>query len=215
MISRLRRIGAIAIALFSITGVAEAAAPSGTYTYAVTHPDHGNIGTYTNVIRRNGDNVSVDTTIRLQVKVAFVSVFRLEADRHEEWSGKRLVSYQSVTQKNGKEIRVNGKAEGEKFVIEGSKGSVDAPADIVPTNPWTVDITKAKTVMASESGKVFDASLVGSDKQAITVGTEQVPATHYEVAADTRYNLWFDAQGRAVAFTTLEDGKTISFTLQR
>ena len=215
MIGRLRLTALVAMLMLAVAGQTEAAPAPGTYTYTVKHPDHGDIGTYTNTIRPNGDATVVDTTVRIQVKLAFVSVFRLEADRREEWKGGRLVSYSSVTRKNGDEIRVTGRAEGDKFVIEGPKGRVAAPGNVVPTNPWSLDITKADTVMATESGTVFGARLAGRNEANLPIGDQQIRTRHFEVVADTNYDLWFDPEGRVVQFATREDGKTISFVLRR
>ena len=194
---------------------AEVTGPAGTYTYTIKHPDHGDIGTYVNKISRNSDSVSVSTDINVLVKVAFVPVYRLEADRREVWRNGRLVSYSSVTRKNGNEIRVSGKAEGDKFVIDTPSGRIDAPADVFPMNPWSQAITKADAVIASESGKVYDARLAGSDQKTITVNGQQIATRHYQVAADTRHELWFDQQGRLIQFATNDEGKTISFVLNQ
>ena len=215
MIGRLRLTALVAMLVLAVAGQTEAAPPLGTYTYTVKHPDHGDIGTYTNTIRRNGDTIVVDTNVRIQVKLAFVTVFRLEADRREEWRGGRLVSYSSLTRKNGDEIRVSGRAEGDKFVIDGPNGRVTAPGDIVPTNPSSLDITKADTVMTTESGTVVAARLAGRNEATLSIGGQQVPTRHFEVVADSTYDLWFDPEGRVVQFATREDGKTISFVLRR
>src|SRR5690606_2915042 len=159
--------------------------------------------------------VIVDTSVDIEVKLAFVPVFRLKADRREEWREGWLVEYSSVTRRNGEEIRVTGRANGNSFVIEGPNGTYTAPAGVFPTNPWTMDITKADMVMASESGRVFDATLAGGSEQTITIGDRQIPTTHFEVVADTRHDLWFDPQGRVVQFATRDDEDTISFVLSR
>ena len=215
MLRSLRLAAALAVTLLIAAQPAAALPPPGTYTYTVRHSEHGDIGTYTNRVQRNGDSIAVDTSVRIQVKVAFVSVYRLEADRREEWRGGRLTSYSSVTRKNGEEIRVTGRAEGDKFVIDAPSGRITAPADVVPMNPWSMDITKADVVMASESGKIYDARLTGRNQMTLVLGDQQVPTQHFEVAADTKHELWFDPQGRVVQFATLDDGKKVSFVLRR
>lgn len=215
MIRKLRFLALAGALLLAVTGAAEALPPAGTYTYTVKHPEYGDIGTYTNTIRRDGDRVTVDTKVRIQVKLAFVPVFRLEADRQEQWQDGRLVAYSSVTRKNGDEIRVTGRAEGDKFVIQGPNGTVAAPADVVPTNPWSLDITKADVVMASESGRIYDARLAGRAEETLVINDQQVPTKHFQVVADTDHDLWFDPQGRVVQFATRNDDSVISFILRR
>ena len=216
MFGSLRALAALFIVAATVSAArAEVTGPSGTFSYTIKHPDHGDIGTYTNTVRRNGDNVNVATDIKILVKVAFVPVYRLEADRREEWRNGRLTSYSSVTRKNGDEIKVSGKAEGDKFVLDTPSGRVNAPSDVVPMNPWSLSITKADAVIASESGKVYGAKLAGRDERTITVDGQQVATQHFQVAADTRHDLWFDQQGRLVQFATNDEGKTITFVLNK
>ena len=192
---------------------AQAVSPPGTYRYTITHPQHGDIGTFQNTIRRQGDGTTVDTDIRVNVKLAFVTVHRLEADRQEVWKNGRLVSYTSKTNKNGETVNVQGRAEGDRFIIAGPGGKVEAPADVVPTTAWSIDITKADTVMASESGKIYPAKLVNSGTEMVEVNGRQVRAKHFKVAADTRYELWYDERDVLVKFTSLTDGEPVTFTL--
>ena len=203
-----------AVVIGSVSGAA-AVPPPGTYAYTVMHPDHGDIGTYTNVVRKTADGVSVDTSVRIEVKVAFLSVYKLNADRHEEWKNGRLVAYKSKTVKNGKEINISGQAKGDKFVIETASGEIVAPGDVVPTNPWSKELTEADVVMASESGRIFDARVATQNDTTVTVAGQPVQAKHFQLAADTRHDVWFDSQGRVVQFATNDDGTTISFLLRR
>lgn len=214
MTRMLAGLAALILAVGSGLPAAAALTPAGTYAYRVDHPDHGEIGTYTNSIVRNGDAVSVDTKIRIAVKIAFVTVYRLEADRHEEWRDGRLVAYSSVTRRNGETAKIEGRAEGDKFVIQGPRGTVTAPADVWPANPWSSRIVEAGAVIGAMSGKLYPARVTEANQATITVEGRPLPVQHYAVVMNDPHELWYDAAGRLVKFTTEDDGEVITFTLK-
>lgn len=190
------------------------APPSGTYAYRIHHPDHGEIGTYTNRITRRGDTVNVDTEIRIAVAIAFVTVYRLEADRHEQWRDGRLIAYSSVTAKNGKTTRVEGRAEADAFLVEGPKGRFVGPAGVWPANPWSPGIVAAEAIMGAGTGRIYEARVSDRGEETVEVNGRRIPARRYGIVTNEPHELWFDALGRLVKFTSIEDGNVITLTLQ-
>lgn len=195
---------------------AAAMPPAGTYSYSIHHPDHGDIGTYTNTIRVDGNGVTVDTSVRIAVGIGPVTLYREEADRREEWRDGRLVAYSSKTVKNGKDREVSGRAEGDAFVVRRPGGTVErAPAEIWPMNPWSPDIAGTKTVLASASGKIYPARVVDAGAEAIRTSNGEISAHRYRVTADDKsYDVWFDAQDRLTKFTAPQKDATVTFTLK-
>src|SRR5579883_1824449 len=161
----------IAGLLLVLTGAAPAAEPlppyppDGTYRYAVAHPTFGDIGSYSNTVTRTGNEVTVHTHVDIRVRIAFVTVRQITADRSELWQRGKLARYHSVTVRDGKTIEVNGEAQAAGFVIQGPLGQAVAPADVFPSNPWWIAITRAKTVMAAETGRLRPVNfrLVGTE----------------------------------------------------
>ena len=212
----LKILTAIFAAAFCVVAVslASANAPS-VYNYRIEHPQYGDIGTYTNTIARGGDGtITVDTRVRIAVKIATVTMFRLEADRREDWQNGRLVAYQSTTDKNGKMIKVEGRAEGDKFVIRGPKGTEAAPSGVWPSNPWSPAIINAPMIMGSASGKLYEQKVKVTDQQQVELGDKRVATRHFHVVTDEPNDLWFDQSGRLVKFATVEDDQPITLTLQ-
>ena len=194
---------------------AAAMPPAGTYTYTVAHPDHGDIGTYTNTIRPDGDAVVVDTRFEVRVGLGPLTFYREEADRREEWRGGRLVSYESRTVKNGNDRVVRGQADEDGFVIHRGAGTVErAPATIWPMNPWSPDIRNAKTVLASATGRVYPAEIVDAGVATVRSAGRDVQARRYRVTADGKtYDVWFDGEDRLARFTAPEKDGVVVFTL--
>lgn len=209
------RIVCLAIAL-AIPTAATAMPPAGTYVYEVRHTDHGDIGSYTNTIRTSGDGATVDTRFDFSVGFGPVTLYRETADRHEEWRDGRLVSYRSMTVKNGKDRLVEGRAEADAFVVRRGQGTVErGPADIWPMNPWSPAIAGADTVLASASGKIYPATVVHTGTETVTIAGRDLGARRFRVTADEKtYEIWFDAEDRLIRLTAPEKDGTVTFTLK-
>lgn len=190
------------------------APPPGTYTYRIDHPDYGRIGTYSNRITREGDLTTVETQVRIAIKLAFVTVYRLEADRRETWRDGRLVAYSGVMEKNGKTTRIEGRAEGERFVIDGPKGRIVGPAGVWPANPWSPAIIDAEAIMATATGRLYEPRIRNDGEDSIEVDGRRLPARHYAIVTREPHEIWFDSAGRLLRFTTVENGDVVTLSLQ-
>jgi len=187
--------------------------PDKVLTYAVHHPTHGNIGTYTNIIRDTGAEVSVRNEFRVQVKVLLVVAYKEVGTSKETWKNGRLVSFESKTQENGKNIGVNGRATGEKFVIETPNGPREAPADVYPNNPWSMNILKASVLLGTKSGILYNVSASEGVKKDVKFAGQTVSTDYFLVDGDAKYELWFDKRGIPIKFTEIGDNGVITFKL--
>ena len=86
-----------------------AAAPE-TYEYRIEHPKYGEIGRYTNVVFKTGEDTEVDSELHVTVKILGIVVYREEARRSERWREDKLVSFRSETITNGNKLEVRGEA---------------------------------------------------------------------------------------------------------
>jgi Family of unknown function (DUF6134) len=210
----------IAGLLLVLTGAAPVAEPvppfppDGTYRYAVAHPSFGDIGSYSNSVTRTGNEVTVRTHVEIRVRIAFVTVRQIIADRSELWRNGKLTRYRSVTVRDGKTIEVNGEDQAAGFVIQGPLGKTVAPADVFPSNPWWIAMTRAKTVMAAETGRLrpVDFRLLGTES--VQQGDRDVAARHFASGSGAdRADLWYDGANVPVKFSIVEDDATITLTL--
>ncbi len=188
------------------------AAPQ-TYFYQVEHPTYGNIGTYTNTIEQNGDKVEVKTQIHIAVKVLGIRLFHQDGDRTEQWQDGRLVAFQSDTNENGKMYDVNGAAQGDAFVISSPLGTITAPADVHPSNPWAASVLNTDMMMSTKTGKVVKAVVTDSGDTSITLDGQTRHLHQFDIETDKHYVVWLDTNGIVVAFQTEEQGSRINFVL--
>lgn len=192
-----------------------AAADPQVYQYRVEHPVYGDIGTYTNIVDSAGDTADVETKMNVVVKLLGIVVHRQEAERREHWQHDRLTLFRSVTTTNGKPLEVDGEARGNSFVISSPAGTVAAPANIRPSNPWSPEILSASMVMSTKSGKIMAARLNDVKDEIVTVDGRPERLRRFDVTTDKPQSVWMDEHNVPVAFRTEEDGTPIDFVLTR
>src|SRR5215469_13408355 len=146
-----------------------AAAPQQTFLYEVEHPTYGNVGTYSNTIAQDGDSMEVTTKLRVAVKMLGIPLFHQEADRVEQWLKGRLVAFRSDTDDNGKKIDVDGKAQGDAFVIQSPLGTFTAPARVHPSNPLGLESLNTDVMLGTKTGKVDKVVITDTGETNVTL----------------------------------------------
>ena len=78
---------------------------------------------------RDGERLTVDIDILLEVKLAFITLYRYRHTNRELWEAGRLLSFASRTDDNGTAHRVAARRAGEVILVESDQGRVEAPGD--------------------------------------------------------------------------------------
>jgi hypothetical protein len=183
------------------------------FVYKVVHPDYGTIGTYTNEIVREGDQIHVASRLEIAVRFLGMAMYTQQANRREEWRGGRLVSFRGVTVTNGKRVDITGDAVGDHFVVTSPRGTVEAPGDIKPTNPWSPQFFAAATLMSTRTGRVLDAHVTPSRDTVVGVDGRPVTVRRFDIVSDKRETVWIDDSDVTVGFRVIEEGRPVDFIL--
>lgn len=202
-------------ALFSAPAFHGAQAASQVLTYNVEHPTYGNIGTYTNTVSQTGKNTDVRTDLHIAVKMIGIRMFHQDATREEQWQDQRLVGFRSATDDNGTNIKVTGKADATKFVINSStNGNLTAPPQVHPSNPWAPFILQTDTMMSTKTGKITPVVIKDTGEMTMTFDGRPMRVHQWFVDDDKHQVVWIDERGVVVAFQTEEQGKAVNFVLK-
>lgn len=186
------------------------------YEYQIKHPIFGDVGTYINTVTRNGAYTDVETRIQVKVSIIGNVVYRQDAERRERWKDGRLAGFLGLTDTNGTRVEVRGEARPDGFVITSPAGTVVAPADVHPTNPWSTRILEAATVMAPATGRLLASRVISvTDENVERRDGRPAKLRRYEIESDKRQIVWFDDEGVARAFRIEESGAMIDFVLVR
>ena len=205
---------AAAVGLSVIAGAAPGASGPQIYNYSVLHPIYGRIGTLTDTINRSSETTRIDARLRIAVKILGIVVSRQKTDTTEILHGDRLVSLQSVTEKDGRHFEVHGEIRGDKFVVNAAAGSFTGPATIAPSDPWILKRTGEQTVVFTDTGRITNMYISGGYYDTVSVDGASISVRHFIVMGDKRQEVWFNNRDIPVMFRTVEDGTRIDFVLQ-
>jgi hypothetical protein len=183
-------------------------------TYDVTHSIFGHIGTYTNTILPSATGTTVETQTNFLVKLLGMQIYREQAQRTEEWQGNRLISFQSVTDKNGNQpLVVKGVARGNSFVITSPQGTITAPANVRPANPWSAVFLGSNTMMRPDTGALERVRVSALGPANVVVNGQTIPTQSYEVDGSKKYIVYLDGRGVPVKFVVDDSSGRVTFTL--
>jgi hypothetical protein len=208
-------LGCVALLATGASPVAAKAAQQ-TYSYAVTHPVYGAIGTYDRSSDGAEGSTRAEAHLRIVVRVLGVVVRRETADQTEVWRAHRLVSFQSLTSTNSRRSTISGEASGNRFLVTTPSGSATAPADVVASDPWSLNRLGPGTVVSTRTGKISSVEVTGGEAETVVLHGVSEPARHYHVntaGQPNKWEVWINPRGVPVKFRSLETGGAIDFTL--
>jgi hypothetical protein len=184
--------------------------------YTIRHPVFGEIGTYSNLIEpaANG-GITVTSRLDVTVKLIGITAHREHSVRRERWQDGRLIAFFSTTEKNGERYELRGEAREGGFVIHTPQGTQMAPAHVLPSNPWSVDMLRSGPLLSTRNGALLTARVTDGPAETIMRGGRPERLRRFDIDSDKREYVWVDAQGVPVAFRTIERGDPVDFILTR
>ncbi|MCX7355111.1 MAG: DUF6134 family protein [Alphaproteobacteria bacterium] len=182
-------------------------------SYKAVHAKYGDIGTYINTIAVKDGVTTVTTQVRLQVRILGITAHREAGDRTEQWKDGRIVAFQSITTANGDRTEVRGEAKGDVFAVTTSSGTVDAPANIRLSNPWSDNFIGATTMLSVDSGKIQPVNVSTGEKATVKIGGATVETLRYDITCKPPYKVWLDGNRVPVMFNVDDESGIVTFTV--
>jgi hypothetical protein len=210
------RVRAIAVAagLGVILGAAPTLAAPKVYVFSVMHPTYGRIGTLTDMVDHSADGMRINSQLRIAVKLVGIVIYRQDSDITAIMHGGKLISLESVTDKDGQHLEVHGKAEFGGFAVNATAGSATGPATTAPSSPWLLKQTGRGTLIYPSTGRISDAQVSGGEIVTVSMDGAAVSLRHFVVTGFNREDVWLDSAGIPVMFRSFENGTPIDFVLQ-
>jgi hypothetical protein len=182
--------------------------------YRVDHETFGNIGRQVLTFSCSGDQLVVDTTVDVAVRMLLFTVYRQEAHYREVWEGDRLVRFESHTDDNGRVLAVSARAVGERIVIDGPNGHSEAPLMAVPDHPWNHDVVGRTLLFDPVDGTFRRVEVTDAGEVPVEVGGRQIMARKYLVSGDLEVELWYDENGGWVKWRMHDGRGAVTMTRQ-
>ena len=186
----------------------------GKLTYAVIR-DGDKIGSQVVEFQRNGDQLLVLTSVRIEVTLLGITIYRFVHRSEEEWKGGELARLTSNTDDDGDkrvvDLRlVNGKLKG---VYNGQ--AKEFPVGMIPATFWHPDSMKQTKLLDQVKARPRQITVKDLGSETITAQGKKIEARHFSVSGQIKREIWYGPDGRLekLAFEG-KDGSEIVMVLR-
>jgi len=144
--------------------------------------------------RREAEELHVEIDIELEVKLAFLTVFRYRHINREVWRDGRLVA--TETDDDGDSFWLRGRATEAGLKVEGSSGNFMAPADVMPTSYWNAETVTKDLLLDTQRGRLIDVEIAPAGAEIVVMAGQAVNARRYTVSGELSLDLWYAPDGQ-------------------
>jgi hypothetical protein len=187
---------------------------TGTLKFKVER-DGSVIGTHRVEFRRNGDKLTVEVKVDLEVGIGPISLFTYTHSNSTTWKNGRLARIDSKTDDNGDKFFVEARRTDDgQLRVTSPDGTKTVRGDILPSTWWLTATVDAGAVLNTQKGTVTDLSVVhrGEDRKPVP-GGGRIQAEQFRVKADIETDVWYDYNGRWVGLGFDAKGSRINYEL--
>ena len=128
----------------------------------------------------------------MQVKVLFLSAFKYEYLSKEIWCGDKLLSVDSVTNSNGKNITSRAVLSGEGYDVsanyDGEQSEAFLEGAMTPSNHWNIANLEKPALFDTIKAYNFAINVTQIQPETDTL----YAGNRYDIAGDYTYSTWYD-----------------------
>jgi hypothetical protein len=174
------------------------------------------IGTHVIRFSQAGGTLKVASQVDLQVKVAFITVYRYEQTGNDDWENDVLVRTRIQTNDDGKDTLVVAEARDGQLAVEGPAGSyatqLGAMTDL---GFWNEAITRGPPLVDSQTGELIKVRVEPGTRERIVVRGQTIEARRFNMAGTKGRSgtLWYDDAGSLVRAVVITRGETLDYEL--
>ena len=209
-----RTLAAAALLMPLLAPTRAARADDSTQEFAVDR-NGSPIGHHTLRFSRDGERLTVDIDILLEVKLAFITLYRYHHTNRELWEAGRLLSFASRTDDNGTSHRVAARRAGEVILVESDQGRVEAPGDAMPSTYWHRRFLDAPVWIDTQVGRLLHCKVTPRGVTRVAVPGDMVAADGFAVTGDLTLDLWYARDHWVKLEFKGSDGSIIAYRLER
>ncbi len=169
------------------------------------------IGHHSVSFERNGEDIIVQIDIGIEVRFAFLTLFRYRHENREVWRDGRLVALDTWTDDDGTRLTVTARQTPAGLRIEGADGTYLASPDIVPTSYWNPATTEQTRLLDTQSGRLLEVAIQPSGLDVMAAGPNEVPLRKYVMTGDLNLDLWYTEHGEWAKIAFEARGSTIDY----
>lgn len=163
--------------------------------------------------RSDSGALTVTTDVDLKVKFGPITAFKYQLDSVETWIDGQLSTLNGASNSDGRKGKVSAQKDGDALRVESTEFSGVLPLSTIPSSHWNRAQVYQNQMLSTETGEVLDIRVETIGEEIITVGEQDVQATHYRLKSDLTVDLWYDDQSRWVKLAFEVRGQNIEYVL--
>ena len=205
------RKGMLILAALLMAGAARADSTGENLRFAVMR-DGQQIGTTKVDLHRNGLETTVQVTTQIQVKIAFVTVYRFDQTETERWRDGQLVALDSVTDDNGTRHRVKATSSDNKITVNADGKVTEVAGTTIPASYWNPALLGQTTALNPQDGAIVPVAVIDRGEDHLVVRGRAKRTHHYVIRTTFPQDVWYDENRHLVKVELKgKDGSTISY----
>lgn len=132
------------------------------------------------------------STMQIDVRMLFVSVYRYQHEAVERWHGNCLRSLVSHTETNGERETVSATTHGDVLSVKHAQVVEEHAGCIMSFAYWNPQILLAQRLLNSETGELLPVSITAEGTETVAVRGEPLTASHYRISGPRlQIDLWY------------------------
>lgn len=186
------------LALSPLGAMAKLSSPTEDLSFRV-YRDGSPIGHHKLDIRRDGERVTVNVDILLEVGIGPLVLYRYTHRNTEIWDGGQFVSFRSETDDDGDDYAVEAVRDGGVIRVMRAHDSdfeIGADEGILPTTYWNRQTVERPRLLDTQKGRVMNIEVQPGEWQRVETRNGSVRARQFDINGDMDLSLWYDEQGR-------------------
>ncbi len=193
-------------------GLAGPPGPSDTTLNFAVLRNGGQIGTSTMRVRRDDPQTLAEIVTHVQVKIAYVTVYRFDQTVTEHWTGGSLVEMTALTNDNGTVHKVSAMRAGDTLAVEADGKTSEADPTVIPASLWNAALVRQTMALDPQDGSVAPIAVVDHGEEQLVLEGRATTAHHYSISTGTSQDVWYDEQNRLVKVELVgSDGSKIEY----
>ena len=141
------------------------------------------IGTHIFSFKKSGDEISVRSEIKFEIKKLGVVLYKYYAEGVEVYKDGKLIKFNSTTDQNKKNKYVNIIFENNEYTVDGSSYKGKADSDFLIGTWWNHSIVGARAQISAVSGRIIKQKVKFLGKEIIKFGEKNYSALHYNFSS--------------------------------
>lgn len=157
--------------------------------------DGSAFGTHVMRFAREGERILVDGAIDLEVRIAFITVFRYTHRKREVWEGDRLVAFDATTDDDGTKYVVKVRPEGDRLRVDGWEGPHFVPLDVPAASYWRPRMILSPVLINTQYGNIEEPAITEIGTETIVAGGRSVRALKHSIVGRWgTFETWYAGQ---------------------